>query len=254
MSTRGRSSNCDTSNSLVLRVPLHDVAIEDDAVRVHDAEHAVRARLERLEAQRVGLGDLARGIDLVVEHDEHTLPARRGLGGDAEALEQVRRPLVSQRARVAHRADDDDRLVAANREIEEVGRLLQRVGPARDDHARQIRVLLEERVDPPGKLHPLLQRDRAARDVGELLELGAHVAVEAGHGQDELFGGETAAVAVGNRAAGGEQAHLRERRGGRRRRRRRGCLSRLGGRKSQPRGQRDCQKEGEVCGGEAHGA
>ena len=75
------------------RVPLDDGPVEDDAVAVDDAEHAVAARLERLEPQRVGLGHLARGVDLVVEHDQHALAARLRLGRHAEPLEQVGRAL-----------------------------------------------------------------------------------------------------------------------------------------------------------------
>ena len=147
----------ETSNSDACRVALDDVAVVDDPIAVDDAENAVAARLERLQPERVGLGDLARGIDLVVEDDEHALAAGLRLGGDPKSLEQIGGALVSERARIAHRADDDNRLVAADGEIQEVGRLFERVGSARDDDAGELGILREERIDAAGERQPLFE-------------------------------------------------------------------------------------------------
>ena len=56
-------------------VTLERRAVESDAIGVHDSEDAVAAALERVQAKRVGLGDLSRCVDLVVEHDERAFAA-----------------------------------------------------------------------------------------------------------------------------------------------------------------------------------
>ena len=119
-------------------VPSLDPAVEHHPVAVHDAEHAVAARLERLQPQRIGLGHLARGVDLVVEDDHDAASARRRIRGDPESLEQVGGPFVSERARVAHRADDHDRPRVTDGQVEKVRELLERVGAAGDDDAGEL--------------------------------------------------------------------------------------------------------------------
>ena len=124
----------------LLVVPLRDLVEEHDAIAIDDAELAVFAAAERLQPQRVGLGDVARGVDLVVQHHQRALVARAGFGGDAHAFEQVRRAFVADRARIAHRADDHDRPRIAHRQMQEERGLFERVGAARDDDAGQLLV------------------------------------------------------------------------------------------------------------------
>ena len=54
----------------------------------------------------------------------------------------------------------------------------------------------------------MLERQRAAGDVGELLDLGADVAVDARHRVDELLGRQAPAGAVGDGSARRHQADL----------------------------------------------
>ena len=196
------------------RVPFHAGAVEDHAVAVDDAEDAVIARLERIEPQRVGLGDVAGGVDLVVEDHEHAFAARRRFGRDAEPLEQVGRSFISQRARIAHRADDDNGLLRADGEIEEIRGLFQRVGAARDDDAGQFLIVVERGIDPSRQVQPLRDRQLRAGDVGELFGFGAHVAIEAGHRFQQLVARQPAAGAVRDGAAGGDEQDLRKPRDG----------------------------------------
>ena len=119
-------------------MPLDDIPVVDDAIAIDHAEYAITASLERLETKRVGFCHLTSRVDFVVEHDQHTFAAGLRFGGDAKPIEQVGCTFVSKRARVAHRSHDHDRLVAANGQVEEVGRLLERVGSARDDHAGEL--------------------------------------------------------------------------------------------------------------------
>ena len=113
MSTRGSDVTVETSNSVFCVCRLHRLAVIHDAIGIDDAEDAVRAALERLHAQRVGLRDLARRIDLVVQHHEHAFAARVGGCRDAERIEQIRRSFVAERARVPHGAHEHDGLWAS---------------------------------------------------------------------------------------------------------------------------------------------
>ena len=220
-STRGSALIVATSNSAARRVALDDIPVVDDAIAVDDAEDAVTSRLERLEAERVGLGDFSCGIDLVVEDDEHALASRLGLGGDAKTFEEIGGAFVSERARIAHRPDDNDGLVAANRQVQEVGGLFERVGSARDDDAGELGVVCEEGIDAASEPEPLLEAEGAARSIGELFGFGADISLDAGHRGHELVGAQPAAGSVGNSAAGGNQPDSRKRG------RRRGALARV---------------------------
>ena len=64
-------------------------------------------------------------------------PAPFARGGHAEALQQVRGPVVAQRARVAHRPDEHDGARVAHGEVQEIGDLLEGVGAAGDNDAGQ---------------------------------------------------------------------------------------------------------------------
>ena len=80
------------------------------------------------------------------------LSRARGLGGDADAFEQVGGAFVAERAGIAHRPDDHDRPGVADGEVQEKRGLLERVGAAGDDDAGQARVVGEQLVDPAGEL------------------------------------------------------------------------------------------------------
>ena len=140
MSTRGSGVTPARSNSLFARVPLHDVAVVDDAVGVDDAEHAVRVRLWNVCSRSASVLVTSRA-ELISSFSTTSTPLffDAGLGRHAEPLEQVGGALVAERARVAHRANHHDGARVAHGEVEEVGQLLERVGAARDDDAGQVR-------------------------------------------------------------------------------------------------------------------
>ena len=168
-----------------------------------------------MQAERIGLGHLARGVDLVVEHHERTEATRGGIGRHAEALEQVGGALVPDRARVPHGPDHDDRPIVSYREVQEVRDLLERVGTAGHHDAGQVLLLVEQRVDPAGERKPLVQRELGARDVGELLALGPRVGGDLWNGGQQFFVREPCASAVGDRSTRRDEPHSRESYGGR---------------------------------------
>jgi hypothetical protein len=233
-------------------VPTDLGAVVHDAVAVDGSERAIAAA-KGVEAQRVGLGDVARGVDLIVEDDQHALAARCGFRRDAKAGQEVRGPLVAERARIAHRADDHDGFVALDGEIQEVRGFLERVGAARDDDTGEIGVLAKHQIDPLREIDPLRQRERGARDVGELFRLRPHVAIEGRDRLHQLVGRQPSAGSVRDRSAGRNQSDLRLRSGGIRRNglRRNARLSRKCGRAAR---QNSRDEESSAPGGRQHAA
>ena len=207
MSTRGSDVTRRDVELGFLRVPLHRVAVIDDAIGIDDPEDAIRPALERLHPQRVGLCHLARRIDLVVQHHEHAFVARVGRRRDAERIQQIRRALVAERAGVSHGAHEHDGLGGRDGQMEEVRQLLERVGARRDDGPGEAGVVVEDVVDAPRQLDPLIQCHRCAGDVGELLRLGPCVALEPWNQLEDFFGAHARAAARGYRAAGGDEAN-----------------------------------------------
>ena len=116
-------------------------------------------------------------------------------------------PFVAERAGVSHGAHQHDGLGGLDGQMEEVRQLFERVGARRDDRAGQAGVVVEDLVDAPGQLHPLIQCHRRAGDVGELLRLGPGVALEPGNQLEDFFGAHARAAARGYRAAGGDEAY-----------------------------------------------
>jgi hypothetical protein len=66
------------------------------------------------------------------------------------------------------RADDHDRLVRLDRQVEKERRFFQPVGTVGDDDTGKVGPL-QELVDAPGQPDPLRWHDFSAGDVGELL-------------------------------------------------------------------------------------
>ena len=95
--------------------------------------------------------------------------------------------------------------------MQEKGGLFERVGAARHDDAGQRRVLGEQLVDAPREPKPLLERQLAAGDVGELLVGQTALPFEARHRLGELLGGQPAAVAIGNGPARRQHMDVRKR-------------------------------------------
>ena len=108
------------------RMDAHRPAVDRDPVLVGMTEHAEIGRLEGLRAGAVRLGDLARGVDLVVEHRQHAHAARFRRAGDAHRVQQVEEGVGREPRGRALRPHQHHRLVRLDGEIEEIGGLLKR--------------------------------------------------------------------------------------------------------------------------------
>jgi hypothetical protein len=79
------------------RVASHRPPVDGDAtVGIRVAQHPEVGAPEGLESQRGGLGDVARGLDLVVEEHQHAEPARLRRGGDAHGVQEVQRGIGAE--------------------------------------------------------------------------------------------------------------------------------------------------------------
>ncbi len=196
-------------------------AVERRAAALHHPEDAELRRAERVERDGVGLGDVARRVDPVV-HAHHDA-ATHGLatGGERHGVVEVHRAVGRDRRRRPHGPHQHDRLGALDHEVEEVRRLLQRVGAVGDHDAGHV-VAGEQLVDPPGEGQPVRRRHVLARDLEHLL------AADAGHRgklrdrRDQRrdadrrrgvpHGGGGGGGGAGDGAAGGQDRHVRQRR------------------------------------------
>src|SRR5579885_3180376 len=89
------------------------------AVAVDMAERAEIEAAKRLNAIGRGLYHVARGVDFVVEHDEHALAARFRRPGDAQRVVEVHPGIAAERAGRALRTDQHYRPIDPQRQVEE---------------------------------------------------------------------------------------------------------------------------------------
>ena len=147
--------------------------VDDHAVFVHDSERAEIAALESVCRFGVGLGGFGGGDQLVVHRDDHAEAARLRVNGHANGRTQIPGPVPAQLRTVAHRADEDYRLLLVQNQVEQICRLFERVGAVRDDRARDAFVgeLLPRRA---GQFHHPRRRDVRAGPFAEIdhVEIG----------------------------------------------------------------------------------
>ena len=92
-------------------------------------------------------------MDPVVHDDQHSAAHRLRLRRHGHRVVVVERPVRRERRRRPHRRGQHHRLPGLDDEVEEVPRLLDRVGAVRDHDAGDIR-LREDLVHARGELQP----------------------------------------------------------------------------------------------------
>src|SRR5579884_3902291 len=150
------------------RAPLKERrAVVVRAVAVDMAERAEIEAAKRLNAIGRGLYHVARGVDFVVEHDEHALAARFRRPGDAQRVVEVHPGIAAERAGRALRTDQHYRPIDPQRQVEEERGLLQRRRPVRDDKAGDGQVVARDPVEQRPQFEPVRRADRGAADLAE---------------------------------------------------------------------------------------
>ena len=112
-----------------------------DAVGVGVAQDAEVGRAEGLHAPVRGLGDLARRLDLVVQHHQHAAAPAAGRSRGAHAVQEVDRGIGRNARGRALRADHHHRERHLEHEVEEIRRLLERGRAVADHDAGEVGVL-----------------------------------------------------------------------------------------------------------------
>ena len=140
------------------------LAVEGDGVTVGMSQHAEIGAAKRLHAQGGGFGDVAGGMDFVVQrgHDAHAARLRGGC--DADGVDQVEAGIGGERTGRALGADDDDGDGYFRRQVKEVSGFFQAGGAVADDNAGEVRVVGDEFVAEADEGFPLGIVDVGAGD------------------------------------------------------------------------------------------
>ncbi len=192
-----------------------------DLAVVDIPQRAVVWRLEGLHGGGVGLGDVARIQHRVVHSHQHPAVGRLRIRRRHHRIIQVERTVGAHRRRRPHRAHKHHRLIALHRQIEEVGRLFQRIGAVGDDEAvglAAVGVNFLRQRQPDPIVHVL------RTDVHHLLPLHVGDIFQRRHRIDQRLDAQLARrivgfcrriAAAGNGAAGRQQSDVgqRQRRG-----------------------------------------
>ena len=161
------------------------------------------------------LQHVGRRVDLV-QHHRHDAERSRmrpdpGIAGDADGGEEIARSIRRGERGIAHCRGHDHRDVAVEQQIEQEGRLFQRVGALRDDDAVGI-----ERGDLPRQRMDLVEAQGMAADPGNGFGADVGQRRERRHGGHEIVGAQPhlhGARRVGLRgdgAAEGQDANARQ--------------------------------------------
>ena len=145
-------------------------AVEADFVAVDEAEVAEVRGAEGFDAEGVSFGNVAGGVDFVVQDEQDALAAGGGGSGSTDGVQEVERPVGADGGGGAHGADEDDGAVVLDGEVEEVGGFLHGVGAVGDDDAGGGGFVGEDAVDAGGEGEPVGDGDVGAADVGDLLD------------------------------------------------------------------------------------
>ena len=129
-------------------------AIVFDRIGIGITQNAEIAGNEGLHTIVGRFGDVAGGVDFIVQHDGHTHAAGRGAGGDTHCVQQVQPAIGAERGGRAHGADDDDRDGGFHGQVQEIRGFFQRRRAVRDDDSGQCRIGRGGAMDQVQQLQP----------------------------------------------------------------------------------------------------
>jgi len=181
-------------------------AIDGDARAIDVAELAVLGGLEGADPRGVGLGDVARGVELLVKGDHRAEAAQAGIGGQTDGGGEVARAVAVALLRQPLRAGEHHRFVGGHEQIGHEGALLHRVGAMGNDHARDVRTT-QVFLRPARERERFRQAQRVAPQIEELHDLDLQCLRQAVKLRDQLRTvRHRADVAMGGVAAGRDGA------------------------------------------------
>ena len=175
---------------------------------------------KRLHAPVRGLGDLARRLDLVVQHHQHAAPATVGTGRRAHAVQKIDRGIGRQARGRPLRADHHHGDGHLEHQVQDPGGFLEGRRAMADDDAGEIRVLGHQAMAQHRQLAPFREVDLGARHVAEIDRDNLGDLVDHRKAGDDLAGMHAVVVHAivlqlermdaqrGNSAAGADEGHL----------------------------------------------
>src|SRR5580704_9805696 len=153
-------------------------------VVLHVAEHAEIGRAERIRRRSIGLGDLAPSVDFVIEADQYSFAHGLFAARQDHRIVEIDWTIGADCGSRTHGADHDHWLFALHCEVEEVGRLLDRVRAVRHDDTVGV-VLREQLIDTFGERQPIIVGNALARDLIDLLATYVRDLLQFRHAVDE---------------------------------------------------------------------
>ena len=200
-----------------LGVTLGASTEESGLVRIHHAQCAEDRCMERVDVRRVHLGHVAGTVDLVIENDEHALAGSFLGSGNLDGVQEVERAVSGNGRCGTHGANEHHGLVALDGEVQEIGRLFERVRAVRDHDAVHI-AAGEQFIDALGELELNVARHVCRVDVADLFAGNVGVLLHGGHCIDQRLDADRAGLVAshlsvrscrtGNRAARGENRDI----------------------------------------------
>ena len=148
---------------------------------------------ESLHPESVGFGDIAGGMDFVVQHRKHAHPPGVGRGGDAHGVQQVQVGIGADRRRRAHRPGHHHGFGGFYRKVQKIGRFLQSGRAVSHRHPRQIAAAVQQPVDPPRQGQPLRRANGGAAYAYQILGRHRRDALDFGHPLQRLRDGKMVA-------------------------------------------------------------
>ncbi len=142
------------------------MVVENVAVSVGKAERSEIARLKRFDPIGRVLGDVATTENGIVHDHKTAPPSRLRVGSHAHGIQHVQIPVGAQSRRRSHGAHKHDGLVGLESEIEEVGRLFQRVGAVGNDDAVGL-IVGKDGFDLSNQFQPILVHERVTMQTPE---------------------------------------------------------------------------------------
>ncbi len=134
----------------------------------HQPQRSRPRRGEGGDGGRVRLADVARGVDLVRQHRQHSQSTAAGVRSHRHCARQVRRAVRTRQIGAPHGPGHHDGRGGRAGEVEQEGGLLQGVRSLDHHHAGAV---LGDVVDAVDQFAQVLERQRGTRKPAEVLDL-----------------------------------------------------------------------------------
>ena len=180
--------------------------------RSDEAEGAEFRRHEGRDVRRIGLRRVARAVNHVIHGDQNAAALRLRIRRELHGVQEIDRAVSRNGGSRTHGADNHDRLIAVNREVQEVSGFFQRIRAVRNHDSGHVRIG-EQLVAALGKLQPDLVRHVFRADIGNLLTGHLGVLLDLRDRVDQNLNTQVAGLIARHLSAAGSRTGNRAARG-----------------------------------------